>query len=56
MTKDLVSKLSLEEKVSLISGANSWQTAAIESIGLRSMMVSDGPSGVRGPKWDERYN
>jgi len=56
MTKDLVSKLSLEEKVSLISGANSWQTAAIDSIGLRSMMVSDGPSGVRGPKWDERYN
>ena len=56
MIQELLAKLTLEEKISLVSGANSWQTTALPSIGLRSMMVSDGPSGVRGPKWDERYN
>jgi beta-glucosidase len=41
-------KLSLEEKVLLLTGKDFWSTWPIESIGLRSMVVSDGPSGVRG--------
>jgi len=56
MITELLAKLTLEEKVSLVTGKDSWSTPAIPSIGLRSMMVSDGPSGVRGPVWDERYN
>ena len=56
MIKELLAKLTLEEKVSLVTGKDSWSTPAIPSIGLRSMMVSDGPSGVRGPVWDERHN
>ena len=51
---DLVSTLSLEEKVALVTGADFWTTTPIPSIGLRAMVLSDGPSGVRGPTWDER--
>jgi beta-glucosidase len=50
----LLRQLSLDEKVSLVSGENFWTTVPIERIGLRSMVLSDGPSGVRGPVWDER--
>lgn len=51
----LIGKLSLEEKVRLLSGEDAWTTFAIEHIGLRKMTLSDGPSGVRGPLWDERH-
>ena len=50
----LVATLTLEEKVSLLTGASAWATVALPSIGLRSMVLSDGPSGVRGDTWDER--
>ena len=46
--------LTLEEKVRLLTGRDFWTTWPIESIGLRRMLVSDGPSGVRGEVWDER--
>src|SRR3954454_22169999 len=46
--------LTLEEKVLLLTGRDFWSTWPIERIGLRSMVVSDGPSGVRGEVWDER--
>ncbi|WP_349290444.1 glycoside hydrolase family 3 C-terminal domain-containing protein [Microbacterium sp. 2FI] len=38
----------------LVQGADFWTTAPIPSIGLRAMTLSDGPAGVRGPRWDER--
>nr|WP_314505169.1 glycoside hydrolase family 3 C-terminal domain-containing protein [uncultured Microbacterium sp.] len=50
----LLSKLTLEEKASLIQGADFWTTVPLPSIGLRAMTLSDGPAGVRGPRWDER--
>ena len=46
--------LDLEQKVRLLTGADFWSTHAEPSIGLRSMVFSDGPSGVRGTRWDER--
>ncbi|WP_210480147.1 glycoside hydrolase family 3 protein [Naasia sp. SYSU D00948] len=49
-----LSELTLEEKVHLLTGRDFWSTLPIERIGLRSIVVSDGPSGVRGPVWDER--
>lgn len=49
-----LAELTLEEKVLLLTGRDFWSTPAIERIGLRSMVLSDGPSGVRGPEWDER--
>lgn len=50
----LVDELTLDEKVALVSGADFWTTVPIERIGLRAMVLSDGPAGVRGPIWDER--
>jgi beta-glucosidase len=50
----LVGQLTLEEKVELLTGRDFWTTVPIEKIGLRRLLVSDGPSGVRGEVWDER--
>jgi beta-glucosidase len=52
--QSLVERLSLEEKVHLLTGQDSWSLRALPSIGLRSIVMSDGPAGVRGSSWDER--
>lgn len=52
--REKLEALSLPEKVSLLTGADFWSTLAVPSIGLGSMVLSDGPAGVRGPAWDER--
>ncbi|MCF0112639.1 MAG: hypothetical protein HUJ60_01510, partial [Bacilli bacterium] len=44
--QDLISKLTLEEKCSLLSGLDFWQTKPIRDI-LPSAFLSDGPSGLR---------
>jgi beta-glucosidase len=51
---DLLAALSLEDKVSLLTGADNWRTRPLPAIGLRAMVVSDGPAGVRGITMDER--
>jgi beta-glucosidase len=51
---DALACLTLEEKVKLLTGRDLWTTWPIEKIGLRRILVSDGPSGVRGETWDER--
>ena len=51
---EALAALSLEEKVQLLTGRDFWTTWPIEKIGLRRILVSDGPSGVRGETWDER--
>ncbi|MET7339415.1 glycoside hydrolase family 3 C-terminal domain-containing protein [Nonomuraea sp. NPDC005650] len=50
----LLDKLTLERKVLLLTGADEWSTHPDPDIGLRSMVLSDGPSGIRGVTWDER--
>ena len=49
----LVGKLSLEQKVRLLTGADWWTLPAEPAIGLRSIVLSDGPVGVRGTKHEE---
>ena len=51
---EALAALTLEEKVKLLTGRDFWNTWPMEKIGLRKMLVSDGPSGVRGEVWDER--
>ncbi|MDL2205496.1 glycoside hydrolase family 3 C-terminal domain-containing protein [Eubacteriales bacterium OttesenSCG-928-N13] len=43
----LVSQLTLEEKASLCSGLDFWRTKPIDRLGIPSVMVSDGPHGLR---------
>lgn len=47
-TDELISKLSLDEKVSLLGAPNWWNTNKIERLGVPSVRMSDGPNGVRG--------
>lgn len=39
--------LTLEEKVSLTSGASFWYTEAVERVSVPAIMLTDGPHGVR---------
>ena len=51
---ELVGRLSLETKVRLLTGRDFWTLQPVPEIGLRSVVLSDGPAGVRGVTWDER--
>ena len=46
--KKIISNLSLEEKVSLLSGFDNWHTPDIKKHGIPKIKMSDGPNGVRG--------
>ena len=45
--------LPLDDKVRLLTGADSWRIPGCDALGLRPMVTSDGPSGVRGTTLDE---
>ena len=45
--KHIVSQMTLEEKCSLLSGLDFWHTRAVERLGVKNVMVSDGPHGLR---------
>ncbi|ALX66316.1 glycoside hydrolase family 3 C-terminal domain-containing protein [Microbacterium sp. XT11] len=47
MTEISASDLTLEEKASLTSGADFWTTKAVDRVGLPSVMMTDGPHGLR---------
>ncbi|MFE3201589.1 beta-glucosidase [Embleya sp. NPDC059237] len=49
-----LAELDLERKVRLLTGSGFWRTAAEPAIGLREMVLCDGPAGVRGERFDER--
>lgn len=52
--RDLVDRLTLEQKVRLLTGADFWALYDEPAVGLRRIVTSDGPAGVRGELWDER--
>jgi beta-glucosidase len=43
----LVAEMSLEEKASLCSGGDNWNTKALGRLGIPSIMMTDGPHGLR---------
>jgi len=45
--EQLVRNLTLEEKATLISGEDFWNTAAIQRLGIPAVMMTDGPHGLR---------
>ena len=46
--QELIKKLTTEEKITLLSGADAWHTCEIERLKIPSLKMSDGPNGVRG--------
>ncbi len=49
-----VAALPVEAKVRLLTGADSWRTYGDDNLGLRPIVMSDGPAGVRGVTKDDR--
>jgi beta-glucosidase len=45
--EDLLAQMTLEEKASLCSGRDLWHTKGIERLGIASIMMADGPHGLR---------
>ena len=43
----IISKMTLEEKAGMCSGADFWHTKAVTRLGIPAVMVSDGPHGLR---------
>ena len=49
---DLLGALTLEQKIGLLTGADNFSLAGHTPIGLRRLVMSDGPAGVRGTVMD----
>ncbi|MDF2802611.1 MAG: glycosyl hydrolase [Anaerocolumna sp.] len=45
--KELVSRMTLEEKAGMCSGLDFWHTKPVDRLGIPSVMVTDGPHGLR---------
>ena len=50
---DLISQLTLEEKAALCSGKDFWHLVGVERLGIPSIMVTDGPHGLRKQNQDK---
>ena len=45
--KKIISQLTLEEKAALLGGKNEWESRTVERLGISSVVMSDGPHGLR---------
>ena len=52
MIKDLLSQMTVEEKISFCEGRDSWHTQGLDRLGIPKIMMCDGPHGLR--KRDKR--
>jgi beta-glucosidase len=47
IVEKLITQMDLREKVFLLSGRDNWSTVPVERLGIPSLVMSDGPHGVR---------
>ncbi|HSL45146.1 MAG TPA: glycoside hydrolase family 3 C-terminal domain-containing protein [Anaerolineales bacterium] len=47
-TDELLRQMTLEEKISMLAGADLWHSVAIPRLGIPQLKVTDGPNGARG--------
>lgn len=52
---ELLSQLTLEEKISMIHGAGLFRTGSVDRLGIPSIYMSDGPMGVRAEFADNEW-
>ena len=45
--RNLISQMTLEEKAGMLNGLDFWHLKGVERLGIPSVMVSDGPHGLR---------
>lgn len=43
----IIEQMSLEDKIAFCTGADMWHTKAMEKYGIKSVMMTDGPHGLR---------
>src|ERR1700694_5644005 len=46
--EDLLSQMTMQEKVAMLAGTNDWYAVPVERLGSPSLKMSDGPNGARG--------
>ncbi len=51
---EIVSSLTLEEKIRMVTGDGAWHTYTVDRLGIQGIMMTDGPIGLR--KVDEASN
>ena len=54
--EELLEKLTLDEKIGMIHGAQLFQTAGVARLGIPPLKMSDGPMGVRQEFEPDRWN
>ena len=45
---DLLAKMTLDEKISMLAGADVWHSVAVPHLGIPQFKTTDGPNGARG--------
>lgn len=45
--QEIISQMTLDEKCYMFSGRDFWMTRSVERVGIKSIMLADGPHGVR---------
>src|SRR3989442_3339614 len=46
--EELLSQMTMQEKVALLAGTNTWYTVPVERLGIPSLKMTDGLNGARG--------